>query len=167
MVSHWSLSDLKSSQVSRILLSILADLTNVVVWIVSTRSLIFTFSSPCASALAIVPKATITIGIIITFMFHTFFNSLARCSYLSFFTLSFNFTLWSARTAKSTIREIIFYLFVWPRLDDPFASQDSRGVCESHSPGQIVRMVKLQFLAQLLVIRIAHPVMRSLIFFLC
>ena len=36
-VFHWRLSDSKSSQVSRTLLSILAVLSNVVIWIVSTR----------------------------------------------------------------------------------------------------------------------------------
>ena len=36
----WSLSDSKSPKISRILLSILADLNNVVVFIVSTRPLI-------------------------------------------------------------------------------------------------------------------------------
>ena len=40
MVSQWSLSDIKSLQVSRALLSILTDLNNAVVWIVSTRPLI-------------------------------------------------------------------------------------------------------------------------------
>ena len=40
MVSRWSLSDNKSPQVSRILLSILADLNNAVVWMVPTRPLI-------------------------------------------------------------------------------------------------------------------------------
>ena len=37
MVFHWSLSDSKSPHVSRTLLSILAILNNVVVWMVSTR----------------------------------------------------------------------------------------------------------------------------------
>ena len=46
MVSHWSLSDTKSPQVSRTLLSILADINNAVVRIVSTRPLISKPSSP-------------------------------------------------------------------------------------------------------------------------
>ena len=46
MVFHWGLSDSKSPQVSRTFLSILADLNNVVVWLVSTRPLISKFSSP-------------------------------------------------------------------------------------------------------------------------
>ena len=46
MVFHWSLSDSKSPQVSRILRSILADLNNTVVSIVSIRPLISKTSSP-------------------------------------------------------------------------------------------------------------------------
>ena len=41
MVSHWSLSDSKFFQVSGTLLSILADLNNGVVWMVSTCPLFF------------------------------------------------------------------------------------------------------------------------------
>ena len=37
MVFHWSLSEMKSPQVSMTLLSILTDLNNIVVWMVSTR----------------------------------------------------------------------------------------------------------------------------------
>ena len=40
MVSHWSLSDDKSPQDSRIVLSILGDLNNAVIYMVSTRPLI-------------------------------------------------------------------------------------------------------------------------------
>ena len=44
-----------------------------------------------------------------------FFNPLARTRYLAFFLLSFNFTLWSAGTEKSTIRQVLFLLglVVW------------------------------------------------------
>ena len=45
MVFHWSLSDCKSLQVTRILLSILANVNNVTVWMVSTRPLISKSSS--------------------------------------------------------------------------------------------------------------------------
>ena len=55
------------------------------------------------------PKAPITIGTIVTFMFHSFFNSLARSRYLSFFSHSFRFILWSAGTAKATILQILFF----------------------------------------------------------
>ena len=62
--------------------------------------------------LVIVPKAQITIGTIVTIMFHSFFNSLARSRYLSFFSHSFGFILWFAGTAKSTILQMLFYLFI-------------------------------------------------------
>ena len=121
MVFHWSLSDSKSPQVSRTLLSILAVLNNAVVWMVSTRPPTSKSSSPFSYPLVTVPNAPITIGIIVTCMFHSFFNSLARSRYLSFFSHSFSFILWSAGTAKSTILQVLFCcllsLVFWPRLD--------------------------------------------------
>ena len=47
MVSHWSLSDNKSPQASRTLLSILADINNAVIGMVSTRPIILKSSSLC------------------------------------------------------------------------------------------------------------------------
>ena len=47
MIFHWSLSDSNFTQISRTLLSILANLNNAVVWTVSTRPLIFTSYSHC------------------------------------------------------------------------------------------------------------------------
>ena len=112
MVFHWSLSDSKSPQVSRTRLRILAVLSNAVVWIVSTRLPNSESSRPFNNPLVIMPNALITIGTIVTFMFHRFFNSLAKSRYLSFFSLSFRFILWSAGTAKSTILQILFFFFV-------------------------------------------------------
>ena len=109
MIFHWSLSDSKSPQVSRTLLSILAVLSNAVIWIVSTRQPTSKSSMPFNNPLVIVPKAPITIGTIVTFMFHSFFSFLARSRYLSFFSHSFCFILWSAGTAKSTILQILFF----------------------------------------------------------
>ena len=110
MVFHWSLSDSKSLQVSRTLLSILAVLNNLVVWMVSTRLPNSKSSSPFYNPLVTVPNAPITIGIIVTFIVHCFFsNSLARLRYLSFFSHPFSFILWSVRTAKSTILHILFF----------------------------------------------------------
>ena len=111
MVFHWSLSDSKSPQVSRTRLRILAVLSNGIVWIVSTRPPTSKSSRPFNNPLVIVPNAPITIGTIVTFMFHSFFNSLARSRYLSFFSLSFRFILWSAETGKSTILQILFFFF--------------------------------------------------------
>ena len=111
MVFHWRLSDSKSPQLSRTLLSNLAVFNNAVVWMVSTRPPTSRSSRPFDNPLVTVPKAPITIGTIVTFMFHSFFNSLARSRYLSFFSHSFSFILWSAGTAKSTILQIFFFFF--------------------------------------------------------
>ena len=69
MVFCWSLSDSKSPQVSRTLLSIQADFNNTVVWMVSTFLLISKSSSPVINHSMTVPSALITIGINIPFMF--------------------------------------------------------------------------------------------------
>ena len=53
-----------------------------------------------------------TIGTIVTFMFHSIFTSLARSRYLSFFSHSFRFILWSAGTAKLTILQILFFFLL-------------------------------------------------------
>ena len=87
------------------------------------------------------------IGITVTFMLHSFFNSLARSKYLSFFSLSLNFSLWSAGTAKSRIQQVLslFFFFVvvdyyrfWSTGRNPFASQNPRGVWVSKSLKQIL-----------------------------
>ena len=112
MVFHWRLSDSKSPQVIRILLSILAVLNYVVVWMVSSRPPTSKSSRPFNNPLVTVPKAPITIGIIVTFMFHSFFYSLPRSSYLSLFSHFFGFILRSAGTAKSTILQIFIFLLL-------------------------------------------------------
>ena len=112
MVFHWSLSDSKSTQVSRTRLSILAVLSNAVVWIVSSRPPTSKSFRPFNNPLATVPNTPITIGTIVTFMFNNFFNYLARSRYLSFFSVSFRFILWSAGTAKSTNLQILFLLLI-------------------------------------------------------
>ena len=163
MVFIWILSDSKSPQVSRTLLSILAVLNNVVVWIVSTRPPIFKSSRPFNNSMVTVPKAPITIGIIVTFMFHSFCNSLARSRYLSFSSLSFSFILWSVGTAKSTILRVLFFFFCWlllgpvfwPRLGDPFLSKSYRSLCVIFSDRcwfvhiPFVHMVTFQLLAHI------------------
>ena len=90
MIFYWSLSDSKSPQVSRTLLSILANLNIAVVWMVSTRPHISKSSGPFTKHLNIVPSAPITTGITITFMSHKFsFLVLwpGLCIYLSFRSL--------------------------------------------------------------------------------
>ena len=66
MVFHWRLSDSKSPQVSRTLLSILTVFNNAVVWMVSTRPPTSKSSRPFNNPLVTVPKAPITISIIVT-----------------------------------------------------------------------------------------------------
>ena len=112
MVFHWGLSDCKSPQVSRTLLSILAVLNNAVVLIAFTRPPTSKFSSPFSNPLVTVPNEPITIGIIVTCMFHSFFTSLTRSKYLFFFSHSSSFILWSAGTAKSTILLVLFFLLI-------------------------------------------------------
>ena len=48
----------------------------------------------------------------ITFMFHSFFCSLVRSRCLFYFSLSFNFILWSTGTAKFTILKVLFFLLI-------------------------------------------------------
>ena len=80
MVFRWSLSVSKSSQVSRTL-NVLADLNSSVVWMIFTFPLISKSSSLCIIPLVSIPSVAIIIGIIITFMFHSLFSSLASLCY--------------------------------------------------------------------------------------
>ena len=176
MVFHWSLSDCKSSQISRTLLSILADLDNDVVWIASTRPLISKSSCPCTKPLMTVPSAPITTGTTVTFMFHSYFRSLARSRYLSFFSIYFSFTLWSAGTAGS----LLFLLTItrsghlseirWPIC----ISKSHRILCISFSRSGFwvvhilfVRMVKFKLLAQFPVNHLPRPVVSHLFALIC
>ena len=84
MVSHWSLNDNKSPLVSKTLLNILADLKNAVIWMISTCPLIFKSSTPFTNLLRIVPSAPIIIGLTVTLIFYSLYDSLDRSRYLSF-----------------------------------------------------------------------------------
>ena len=150
MVSYRILSDSKSPQVSWTLLSILTDLKNDVVWIVSTRPLISKSSSSCINPLVTIPTAPIITGITDTFIFHDFFNSLSRSrTYLFYFLFLLTFVQFyfvvnqeskvynSASFCLHFFCWLLQYLVVWPRLGDPFVSQNPWGVCVSHSPGQM------------------------------
>ena len=110
MVSHWSLSHSKSPQISRSLLSISPDLSNALIWMVPTYPLISKSFCSFTNPLGNIPSAPATIGITIIFMFHSFFRSLARSRYLSLFSPSFDLTQCSARTAKSTVQQVLFFL---------------------------------------------------------
>ena len=110
-------------------------------------------------------------------MFHSFFfNSLARSKYLCFFSHSFSFILWSAETAKTTILQILFLLWIIIRSGPLAEIRWSVGMSKSHWSLCIifwdrcwvvnipfVCMVKFEFLAHLPVDHLANPVMSNLV----
>ena len=113
MVSHWSLSDSKCPQVSRTLLSILADLNKAVVWIVSTRPLIFKSSSHCTNHLVTVPRAPITIGIIVTSCSTAFSVPLqGRGTYPSFHIFQFHSAVRRDRKVHNSASPLFFLLIM-------------------------------------------------------
>ena len=147
---------------------------------VSICSLISKSSSPCTHPFVTVRSALIAVGITVTLTFHSFYSLLARSKYVALFSLSFSFTLWSAEMAKSTILFFFFSFFwlslglvIWLKLDDPFLSQNSPKSCLIFQGGlwiipiPFVRMVRLKLLSQLPVDHLAHPVVSSLILYLC
>ena len=83
-----------------------------VFWTVSTRPVISTSSGSCTNRLWIVSRAPITIGIIVTFMFNSFYNFQTRSWYLSLFSHSFNFTLWYAGIANFTALQVLSFLLI-------------------------------------------------------
>ena len=95
---------------------------------------------PLIILLVTVPKVPMTIGIIVTFLFHSFFNSLQRSRYLSFFHYSFSFILWSAGTAKSTTLQILwvfFWFFLWICTRSGLLTVIRWSVCTSKSHGSL------------------------------
>ena len=73
VVLQWSLRNSKSPRASNTLLSIQVVFNNAVVWMVSTRPPTSKSSRPFNNPLVNMPKALITNGIILTFMFHSLF----------------------------------------------------------------------------------------------
>ena len=97
MVFPRSLSDTKSLQVSWTNLSILDDLNNASVWIVSIRLPISNSTSLLTKLQGTIPSAPITVGITVTLTFHSFFfSSLAKFKniVLSFCFLFFYSVVW-------------------------------------------------------------------------
>ena len=140
MVFHWSLSDSKSPQVSRIRLRILAVRSSAVVWIVSTRLPTSKSSRPFNNPLVIVPNAPITIGTIVTFMFHSFFNSLARsrCTYPFFHFPSDLFCGPPGQQSRQLYRFSFFFIIMRSGLLAGIRSsvcmlKSYRSLCESFS----------------------------------
>ena len=180
MVFRSSLSFSKAPQVSRTFLSILGILNYGIVWMVFTHPLSSMFSSPFNNPVVTVPKTPITVGIIVTFMFESFsIPKQGSGTYYSFHFLS-NFILWSARTAKSTILQIVSFFFldyckVWSSDRDyvislyvkipwEFICLIPQGRCwVVHIP--LVRMIKFKFHTQLPLYHLAYLDVSSLLLF--
>ena len=109
MVFHWGLSDRKSPQVSRTFLSILAVLNNAVCWMVSTRLPTSKSSSPFSNLLVTVPNAPITISIIVTCMFHSFFQFPSK---QSFHILSILFCGQPGQQSRLFCKFLFFFLLI-------------------------------------------------------
>ena len=115
MIFYWSLRDSESPQVSRTLISIQDDFSSALVWMVSIFPVIFSYPRLLSQPF----RAPTTIAITVTFIFHSFFNYLARYKHLLIFLFSFIFTLWVCSTgmAKSTRQEVLFFFFINTRSD--------------------------------------------------
>ena len=176
MVFHRSLSSSKPPQVSRTLLSILADLNNAVVWMVFARPLISKSASPCTNPLITVQRAPITIGTPPLLSYSTVFSIPYQSPdiYLSFTFIQFYPVVrWDSKISKFC-KFSFFILFsfyynevirLYLKIPEKFVSlilQDRFWV--EHIP--LVRMVKFKFLAQFPVDHFAHPVVSCLILLL-
>ena len=82
------------------LLSILADLNNAVVWMVSTRPLNSKSTSPCTKPLVTVPSTPDTTGITVVFMFHFFFQFSSKVQVLISLFAFFQFYSVASRDGK-------------------------------------------------------------------
>ena len=98
MVFDWSNS--KPPHISRTLLSILAVFNNAVIWMVSTRLPTSKSSSPFSNPLVTVSNAPITIDIIVTGMFHSFFQFHTKIEVLIILFTFFQFYFVISRDSK-------------------------------------------------------------------
>ena len=75
-------------------------------------------------------------------LYYCFLNSLARSKYLSVFSFSFLFTLWSTRISKSTKWQLLSFCWLrlaqafWSELSDPLVSQNRKNLCYIMSDGR-------------------------------
>ena len=113
MVFHRRLSDSKSPQVTRTLLSILAVFHNAVAWMVSTRPPTSKSSRPFNDPIVTVPKPPITIGRIVTFMFHSFFQFSSKVEVLiSLFTFFQFFSVVSQDSKVDNFADFLFFIII-------------------------------------------------------
>ena len=112
-----------------------SDFNNIVVLIDTTRLLIFKYSSNFNNPSVTVPKTPYTIGINVTFMFHSFFSSLEKLSF--FIVLSILFCGQPEQQSPQLCKFCFLLIIIRSRLLT-FLCQNLIGVCVSHSPGQML-----------------------------
>ena len=171
MIFHWRLSDSKSLQVSRTLPSILAVFNNSVVWMVSTRPPTSKSSRPIDNPLVTVTKAPITIRIIVTFMFHSFFQFSSKVKVFIFLFTFFQF--YSVVSRDSKVDYFANFLFLLIIIRSGLLAEIRWSVCISTSLGQALGFAynicsygQFKFLAHFPVYHFAYPVVSSLVLFL-
>ena len=94
----------------------MAYLNNAVVWMVSTRPLISKSSSPFINYLVTEASSPITIGINVTFMFHSFFQFSSKVYVLIFLFVFLPFyplVSWNGKVYYSADSFFVEYLEVW------------------------------------------------------
>ena len=145
MVFLWSLSDSKSPQISRTLLNNLAVLDNVVVSMVSTRLPTSKSSSLFNNPLVTVPNAPITIDIIVTIMFHIFFQFPSKVEVLILLFTFFQFYSVVSRDRKVdnyvsslSFCWLLWGMVFWLRLGDPCVCQGPIGVYVCYFLGEVL-----------------------------
>ena len=145
---------------------------------VSTRPPRCKSSRPFNNPLVIVPKAPITIGIILTFMFHSFFQFSSKAKVLFIF-FQFDYVVYRDSNVDNFPGFLSFFLFfvayykVWSSgrdyvirlyIKDPqvFVRVIFKDRCwVVHIP--FVGMVRFQFLAHFPVDHLGHPVVASFV----
>ena len=109
----------------------------------------FFFPSPqdfFTKPLATVPRSLTTIGINVTFIFQSFCQFPCKVKVLILLFVFFQFYSVVSRDIKvhNLASFLLFFFFFFfdkvlrSRLGDPFVSQNPRGVCASHSLGQML-----------------------------
>ena len=145
MVFHWSLSDSKSLQVNRALFSILAVLTNAVVWMVSTRPPTFKSSNPFSNPLVYCTKSPNFNSYNCHLHDPQFFQFPSKVEVLIFLFTFFQFYSLVSWDSKSTILQFLFFfcwlllgLVFWPRFGDRSVCQSTIGVYVCYFLGQML-----------------------------
>ena len=145
-------------------------------WTVSTRPIISKSSSPCTNPLVTVSRAPIRVSIILTFMFHRFFSITWQVwgTYLSFCILSI---LLCGPPGQQCPQSFKFSLFLLIIKRSYRLTEIRRYVCFSKSQRShlqrrfgiyhLFAWSNFKLLAQLTVDHLEHPVLPSLVLFLC